>query len=272
MELPQDVLETMRCGLCNNYLSVAPISTVTSDNKKHRCGRCTHIETRINNRNILYEKIAQIAVFPCTFPSCEEKLPWGRVEGHEKICEKRTLRCPVSWRCDEVISVENIIPHCKKFHHKNVCEDSLTTPMDSLETKRKFTVMLLVKEGTPFLVFMVPTSQYFWTNVFSLYPQKKSSYKLGLVSSSDECCLSFCNKIIPYDPRKHCKRCAMNDCPDKLHESSVADLDEYTLGCGYQKINRNLVTELKLKEMRYTVIIENNVDENSVVTEGGVDK
>ncbi|KAG5869298.1 hypothetical protein JTB14_034050 [Gonioctena quinquepunctata] len=209
---------------------------------------------QIDNRNILFEKMAQIAVFPCSFSECGEKLAWGEVEKHEENCEHRTIRCPVSWKCEEVISVDNLIPHCSVGHRKNVCNESLVNPIDILlNGKKKFTVLLLIKETTPFLVFTTTTSQNIWINVFSLYPHDAATYKLELMSSANECCLSFLNKINPYHPRKHCKRCALKECPDDLHVPAVLELDEYLAEIGYQKVNRDLVTELDLKELRYTV-------------------
>ncbi|CAG9823147.1 unnamed protein product [Phaedon cochleariae] len=260
--LPKESLDQLRCSLCLNYLSVPPITTICSHGKQHKCGRCSHINTPINNQDDIYEAIAKIGLFPCTYPNCEEILSWGQAAGHETNCPYRIMKCPVSWKCSDIVNVLELVEHCTKQHHSNVKENVLITPVNIIaEGKKKFTIVLLLKDGLPFLVYTVVTIQNVWINVFSLHPQENAKYQLELISSSsNSCCLSFRNAIVPFDSRLNCKECVLKECTNKLHQKAEDEnnekLDDFLQRSGFQKIKRELLAELNLKELRYTVLLE----------------
>lgn len=78
--LPEHVAARLRCDLCHGYLSVPPIS---SHEDKVSCGRCNPGWPR----NIVYEQLAQFAVFPCTY--CQRTMPWDEIPAHEERCRQQ---------------------------------------------------------------------------------------------------------------------------------------------------------------------------------------
>lgn len=91
-----------KCFLCDNYLSVPPITDVYSSNSiKQKCGRCKDVSDAFTTRNTFLEEIAKHFSFPCSFENCGESISWGNVLKHEEICPFRNFMCPLSRQCLE---------------------------------------------------------------------------------------------------------------------------------------------------------------------------
>ncbi|CAH1098612.1 unnamed protein product [Psylliodes chrysocephalus] len=252
--LPTETLQILKCTLCNELLTVPPILTISQDATKHKCGRCKDIETEISSRNLIYEKVAELYSYPCTYSGCKEVLKWNDIEQHELNCVHRTLTCPVSWSCNETISIAELNSHCLVEHRKNVFKDNLLISFDEPLDKSKITVMLFIQNNTSFLVFRVVTTENIWIKVFSFLPLFNCMYDFEICTSADECCLSFKNPVEMFMERKHCKKCIMNDCNNELHKKGKKKIDKAVYEAGFQKIDKNMVVQLKLVDLKLKVI------------------
>jgi hypothetical protein len=235
---------------------VPPIITISKDAKKHKCGRCLHIHTEVTIRNTLFEKLAELSTFPCTYPKCEEVLTWENVENHEKICQHKLLKCPVSWSCTEVVSIKDLPNHCIKLHRKNVGVNEISCSIQETLEKNKITVMLLTAHDIPFLMFRVVTLDNIWIKVFSLQLIENCKYEISASSDTNECCLSFKSPVEVYIESKHCKKCTLNECDNKLHKKYKKKLDEAMADNGFHKVTKEMVTELNMKELKCRVIVD----------------
>ncbi|XP_057672572.1 uncharacterized protein LOC130904058 [Diorhabda carinulata] len=254
--VPLEKMQSFKCALCDYFLTIPPIMCLGKDANKYKCGRCVHIPSEASIRNILFEKLAEQSTFPCTFPVCEEVLTWGTVEEHEKVCQHKLLKCPVSWSCTEVVSVLDLAKHCLKFHKKNVGVDQITSTIQETLDKKRITVMLLLVQDIPFLLFKVVTSDNIWIKVFSLRPCENFKYEIIASSDTNECCLSFKNPVEVYVENKHCKKCTLNECDNKLHKKYKKKIDDALADNGFHKITRDIVKELNIKELKCRVILE----------------
>lgn len=87
--VPDDLLEYIKCELCESYLSCAPVYIQT--NGKNICHRCVHANGTPPNcrRNYAYENFSKLFVFPCIYKNrgCSERMPFGNVLWqHESEC------------------------------------------------------------------------------------------------------------------------------------------------------------------------------------------
>uniref|UniRef100_A0A6P7GD11 Uncharacterized protein LOC114336611 n=1 Tax=Diabrotica virgifera virgifera TaxID=50390 RepID=A0A6P7GD11_DIAVI len=254
--IPESNLQTLKCALCNNYLSVPPIMTISRDAQRHKCGRCQLIPSDMSVRNTLYENLAQLSTFPCTFPDCKETLKWGEVEAHEKVCLYKTLRCPVSWKCNDQVSIKDLTNHCMRYHGKNVSQNQIVATVEETTEKNKITIMLLVHKEKPFLVFRIVTSDNIWIKVFSLTPVENCYYELSINSDASTCSLFYKNPVEVYIESRHCKKCTMNECDNKLHKKYKKKIDDAAADNGFHKVTKEMVAELNMKEIRCRIVDE----------------
>ncbi|XP_018562373.1 uncharacterized protein LOC108904343 isoform X1 [Anoplophora glabripennis] len=188
MYVPDHVVEHLRCDLCRRYLSIPPITT---HEDKISCGRCDPGW----HRNMAYERLAQFAVFPCTY--CEKRLPWDEVPRHEercrqgvvlccssferkfalsrmpaaavgeyhKECQWRTVACPFDY-CDSKYQISDVLPHFDKFHKGYVFSNNLVSARKILKEEKVWNyssdnqVCLILFRQMPFLVFVHSDCNY----------------------------------------------------------------------------------------------------------------
>ncbi|XP_028136812.1 E3 ubiquitin-protein ligase siah-1 [Diabrotica virgifera virgifera] len=95
LPIPADVLKTLVCIRCRNYLSVFPTYT-KNDGTGAVCGRCKIGEDDMFVRDEAYESIAQFFPFACRFAKsgCKDNLVPAILEQHELFCEFRMFDCP----------------------------------------------------------------------------------------------------------------------------------------------------------------------------------
>ncbi|KAJ8909958.1 hypothetical protein NQ315_014910 [Exocentrus adspersus] len=186
--LPDHVAEQLRCDLCHGYLSVAPITALED---KISCGRCNPGWPR----NTAYEKLAQFAIFPCTY--CEASLAWGEVQSHEERCRSKVVLCPSSyerrfalsrmpaaalgeyhkecqWRalscpfdyCDSKYQIWEVTAHFEKFHRGYIFPNNLVSARKILKEEKVWNfnsdnqVCLLLFKQMPFLLFVHSDCNY----------------------------------------------------------------------------------------------------------------
>lgn len=83
-------LDQLRCVLCDFYLSVGPVRLV---GEGYVCGRCGDAGGCVIT---IYNVVARSFLFPCKYEAsgCAERLPYGKMERHEAVCDKQPFFCP----------------------------------------------------------------------------------------------------------------------------------------------------------------------------------
>jgi len=255
-EVPLETLKSLKCALCNEFLTVPPITTISKDALLHKCGRCQNVETEVSLRNTVFETLAALSTYPCTYPNCKDVLKWSDIEQHEIYCLHRTLKCPVSWTCNDTVSIADLSSHCLSKHKKNLFNDTVLLKFDDPWEKSKITVVLLVANNTQFLVYRVITTENIWVKVFSFLPIENCRYEFDICSESAVCCLSYKNPVELFVERKHCKKCVMSDCDDALHVKSKKKIDDIATDHGYQKINKAMAMQLELMDLKLKIVFD----------------
>ena len=97
MIVPQNLLQTLKCSMCCNYLSIFPVYYYSNEETMVTCGRCPVISDLQPQRQVVYEMTAKHMKFPCQYQSngCVESLLPQMLEKHEPICNYRTYFCPM---------------------------------------------------------------------------------------------------------------------------------------------------------------------------------
>ncbi|CAG9827650.1 unnamed protein product [Diabrotica balteata] len=95
LQIPQYVLENLRCSICGSYLSSKPLM-IRAENKQV-CGKCYKLlpayEKEKCVRQIGLESVAEVLVFPCRYNTqgCPYKFKWCEDKEHEATCPYRSL-------------------------------------------------------------------------------------------------------------------------------------------------------------------------------------
>lgn len=97
MIVPQNILQTLKCSMCCNFLSIFPVHYYSNEEKMITCGRCPVISELQPQRQVVYEMTAKHMKFPCQYQSngCVESLFPQMLEKHESVCNYRTYFCPM---------------------------------------------------------------------------------------------------------------------------------------------------------------------------------
>lgn len=129
--IPDQVLETHTCRLCDKYLTVSPISIHPEGG--NICGRC---QSHVNNRrhclfecgpsenlseqiNIPYAIFGYVNhLFPCVnrYEGCNKLLTFDEISIHETTCPSRKIKC---LHCDYEGTGSQHINHFKTKHPLN---------------------------------------------------------------------------------------------------------------------------------------------------------
>lgn len=218
--VPEEIALSLKCSLCNCYLSVGPIKTST-DGTKFQCGRCNFSDPNITVRSFSYEKLAKFLTFPCIYEYCQNKIPWDLVQQHELTCPYRTIQCPFT-DCDVILCSE-VIDHFNIHHTSAVIDNFICYNLNMPSTTY---MRLLVHEDTPFFCHITRDGKTFKTSVYSINNIKYQRYQINL--------FTYCNlevtkkqvsmlgeKIIPYNDKEHCIKCYMRNCNMKLHKHAM---------------------------------------------------
>ncbi|KAG5895770.1 hypothetical protein JTB14_001618 [Gonioctena quinquepunctata] len=217
--LEENLLETLKCSLCNKYLSLPPVSSISYDGIKQKCGRCREVRTEFSVRNITFENLAVTARFPCIYPDCKTILKWVDVGHHEDFCSYKTMTCPIFWICEKVIKISDLEVHFRENHDASLDFEYFSEKEIEFD---QYMTSLLICGGVPYLVARCTTETSFWFQVFSLFPNENYEYELKLCSkTSDELCLLFKSHVVFFNERSHCFPCAVGKCREKSHPNST---------------------------------------------------
>lgn len=89
--LLDDVLETLICYNCKNYLSVKPVKVYP--NRHIQCGRCStdHDDGIVS----IYDTLAELGFFQCInrYEGCDKVLRYAEVPQHEMTCTSNKYKC-----------------------------------------------------------------------------------------------------------------------------------------------------------------------------------
>lgn len=209
--LHEDIAKTLKCSLCNNFLSFSPVTIISEDGTKFKCGRCL-IKTHINIRAVVYENLAKYMKFPCIYTSCNEVLGWKDVKSHEKICEHRTITCIVG-NCDEVLLLKNFVQHIKEKHNKYFYSGSLSIN----NMHNSYGLCVFEHEGGSYLIFYNHDGGRFALTACSLQPHKKQ-LDVSMSSTGSKYSIAFNGqRIVDFDDRYHCYKCLKGICKSECH-------------------------------------------------------
>ncbi|KAJ8957864.1 hypothetical protein NQ318_001860 [Aromia moschata] len=220
--IPNESIESFRCSLCQNYLSVPPVMIITKDGEQQKCGRCRDVRTKLNVRNKFYENLVKLSSFPCIYPKCAGRIQWGDVEDHERLCPNRTVACPIFLHnCDETVEVSDYKSHCVTKHPNFLYFEKFV--YNGIKFGFYY-VRILVKHELPFLIYVNAEKDDFWISVLSFYPLMTENWKYDVRLSSGETGGPFLlyekQEVIPYDEKEHCSRCVLGSCELKYHPYS----------------------------------------------------
>ncbi|KAJ8911272.1 hypothetical protein NQ315_015275 [Exocentrus adspersus] len=211
-ELTEDIVKELKCSLCEHSLSVSPISIISEDATKYKCGRCHGIKTYVETRCYMYEKLAKHMIFPCIYAGCEEKLEWSQVKEHEKKCEHRKIVCPKQ-DCDVQVGVNDFITHFKEKHKESYHQDKLSVS----NVQSYYSLDLLEKDGRLYFAIFDYNDHFCGVSVCSLEPDDHK-YELTLNSdSSRQSIVATQQNIIPFDEKVHCFKCISGVCKSEFH-------------------------------------------------------
>ncbi|KAG5885458.1 hypothetical protein JTB14_037039 [Gonioctena quinquepunctata] len=112
MDEIQEILSSLKCSICQNYLSVPPIHYIFEE--QFRCGRCLFITINLKSRADLYERLAKFYKFPCIYEGCGQEIPWTDVPHHEASCPKRIVMCP--FKCNQKLNIQEMKEHFNLQH------------------------------------------------------------------------------------------------------------------------------------------------------------
>ncbi|KAJ8961660.1 hypothetical protein NQ318_021258 [Aromia moschata] len=90
LQIPQYVLENLKCAVCDGYLSTQPL--MIKPEGEQVCGKCFRIisseEKEKCLREVGLETLAQLFLFPCRYnrQGCNYTFAWGNDTNHEEVC------------------------------------------------------------------------------------------------------------------------------------------------------------------------------------------
>lgn len=208
--LSDDIVKTLKCSLCNHFLSFPPIHIISANGTKYKCGRCL-VKTHINTRAVMYENLAKHMKFPCIYKNCTEILSWKDVKDHEKNCEHHTITC-LTINCDEVILLKDFASHFKEKHSKLYHTGNLSIT----NMHNSYGLCILEQNGCYVILYDNDTNR-FHLNVCAIQPVKKQ-FDLCLSSTGSKYSIAINGQsIIDFDERYHCYKCLKGVCKSESH-------------------------------------------------------
>ncbi|CAH1962881.1 unnamed protein product [Acanthoscelides obtectus] len=225
--LKDDMLTSLKCSLCESFLSVSPIYITSEDGSKMKCGRC-NFKTHIVCRAICYENLAKQMKFPCINKPCEEILDWDDVKSHEKICEHRTILC-MKTNCNERIKAQDYISHFKTQHEKSLYTDTMVLK----NIHSAYGMGVLQKDFNAFVVLFDCDNAKFGLTVCSLVPTDKV-FNLTITSPGSKMSITINEQPVKrFNERYHCYKCMQGLCKYEFH--------------AYRHHRRNIFSKMNVK-------------------------
>ncbi|KAJ8929367.1 hypothetical protein NQ314_017948 [Rhamnusium bicolor] len=168
----------------------------------------------ISIKATMYEHLAKLMSFPCSYKECNVKIPFGEVKDHEKSCTHRTIVCPKA-NCHDSFKIWSIASHFKEkhndlFHSSNFCIKNVYAyyNVDVLEKNGKTYVSLFDFDDSNFGISICSTDS----------SNSNYQYEVRLSSDNSKYLVSISNQnIIPFNEREHCFKCVTGSCKTKFH-------------------------------------------------------
>ncbi|XP_045474143.1 uncharacterized protein LOC123680342 [Harmonia axyridis] len=170
----------LRCVVCRNFLSIPPI--LHDDTFGTICGRenCNKFATSNISyyRQSAYEALARFLDFPCKNKEngCQERLPWGEILEHEKICEfVGSLHCPFSTNqfehlddelCYWTGNIDNLLDHLEEMHSTHKFDDILEFDFKN-DLKNNQLFYSRIQESIVIILVLVDKKSYSYCRVWS---------------------------------------------------------------------------------------------------------
>ncbi|KAK5641466.1 hypothetical protein RI129_010013 [Pyrocoelia pectoralis] len=148
-DLPQDIVNTLLCSICDGYLSCGPVMEANGD---LICGRCDTNSTDAVLQ-VAYEKVMSNFIFPCRFDKqgCEERLLFDSSMEHEKQCKYRILDCPALLKipCTWKLSACELTAHFEEHHRELISSDGQFSINLSQEARCN---LLMIRDGITIII------------------------------------------------------------------------------------------------------------------------
>lgn len=216
----KELFENLKCSLCQKYLTVGPIYSITQTGEKYKCGRCEDIRSTILIRNFCYENIVSNIDLPCSYAECNTTLQWGQVVEHEQTCNYRTIQCI---GCDAFVKLDELEEHFKSDLSpddnrlfKNVIENY------SLPSQPKSATFLLKTNSHKYIIIIhFDCIRNMYAAVYCLQNLlEQTSFELKLTSESESTIVTFKGNVIEYTEKQHCINCTLQKCQLEYHVHS----------------------------------------------------
>lgn len=216
----KELFENLKCSLCQKYLTVGPIYSVTQSGDTYKCGRCEEIKSATLIRNFCYENIVSNIDLPCSYEECNVVLQWGQVVEHEQICNYRTIQCI---GCDTFIKLCELEEHFKSDlkpddnrFFTNVIENYCLSPLKSA------TLLLKTFTHNYIVVIHFDCNRDMYAGVYCLQnlPQEETNFELKIISDNEMKSVIFKGNVNEYIEKKHCVNCTLGKCQLDCHVRS----------------------------------------------------
>lgn len=186
-----DILQKLKCSLCEGYLNISPIM-VKSD-KSQICGKCFKIlpleEKMKCVRQVGYETLAEMLLFPCRYnlQGCQSEFPLNEADNHELECPFRFTALgsngesleveyedPMLYRNIPYVSDGNVLVQEKENYVAYTTSPTISFTTSDASGCVSIRSNYTVKENK---VTQTPTTIKYETNIYSndnrkfLYPQ-----------------------------------------------------------------------------------------------------
>ncbi|CAG9821278.1 unnamed protein product [Phaedon cochleariae] len=151
--IPDKILDTLICDICNKYLSVQPVKVYP--NRRIKCGRCVRNKKQGDGVISLFGLIADECLFKCInrFDGCREILLYSQVKDHERTCISKLYMCPI---CPEPNELPSLLleQHFHKKHEQYVLKYPVFFPnLNALSESSE--VFLYSLEDSLFFVYFI---------------------------------------------------------------------------------------------------------------------
>lgn len=190
IQLSKEILNKLRCSVCDEYLSYGPISILA--NKGSVCGRCPYLVLDKNKpvlKNDIYEVLAKsLVLFPCRYHSlgCKSVLDMDNIPKHEDSCRFKPFFCPVMplGHCAWQGQPQDIGNHFSD-HHKELL---LRTNNFEVDINNNYNSNMLMIHGRTFVLHKEFNNGTFSVGIYQInnYDDKQFEYYVEFTTKMRE--------------------------------------------------------------------------------------
>ena len=210
-QIDWDLLKELECPVCLEYMA-SPIKMCENGHNvcsscKERLSDCpTCRGTFINVRNIVLEKLAASAVYPCKNreAGCEETLPLVERNKHLSACLYQSKKCPLgilsNVGCTWTGTPSDISAHIRDVHYSKTAEmpGHFKVKLLDLDKGRDYHQLVVIL-GELFLLTWDIGSESFIVVVYHFGPKEKTeAFKYGIKIGNSEEYIAVTRKCYGY--------------------------------------------------------------------------